>query len=302
MKILIAVLLGIATTTTFGQNSQTVDMRWKIGNKEKLRYSTVMNVLDTSSIEMNLGGLFKALSDSSKNSLNESSHLFNKINESFNKQDYITTLTNNGKGVINIVMETKQKDTSQDSVKDTSNSKGLDLFKHMKVIQSMSDGVILRGSVYETGGIHSFWLKSGQKNLIALLFELPAKPVAIGDKWSLDISFIGNDQNFDCDSSYKINEVTLADVKKVSGETIAVLKYDIVEYVKGNFNSPSFLGNVGGQKETMMKFSHQGIAEFSVSKGRWVKYDGIMSLEATGIMTANKKTKFTLIDEKYTSR
>ena len=100
---------------------------------------------------------------------------------------------------------------------------------------------------------------------------------------------------FDCDSSFKLNEVILADVKKVNGETIAVLKYNIVEYVKGNFNSP-FFGNEGGQKETMMKFTHQGIAEFSVDKGRWLTYDGIMNLQATGVMTANKKTKFTLIN------
>lgn len=172
----------------------------------------------------------------------------------------------------------------------------------LKMMQSMTQGVMLRGSVYETGGIHSFWVKSAQKNLIALFFELPTKPVKVGDKWSLDINLITNDQNFDCDSSYKINEVTLADIKKINGETIAVLKYNIVEYVKGNFNTPSFFGSEGGQKETMMKFTHQGIAEFSVDKGRWINYDGIMSLEATGVMTANKKTKFTLIDEQNASR
>jgi hypothetical protein len=96
--------------------------------------------------------------------------------------------------------------------------------------------------------------------------------------------------------------VTLIDIKTINGEKIAVLKYNIVEYVKGDFNTPSFFGNVGGQKETMMKFTHQGIAEFSVDKGRWVNYDGIMSLETTGVMTTNQNTKFTLIDEKNSSK
>lgn len=113
----------------------------------------------------------------------------------------------------------------------------------------------------------------------------------------MDINLITNDQNFECDSAYKINEVTLNEIKTVKGETIAVLRYNIVEYVKGDFNAPAFFGKEGGMKESMMKFSHQGIAEFSVDRGRWINYDGIMSFEATGIMTANKKTKFTLINE-----
>lgn len=37
-----------------------------------------------------------------------------------------------------------------------------------------------------------------------------------------------------------------------------------------------------------MKFIHQGIAEFSVDKGHWINYDGIMYLETTGIIATNK--------------
>lgn len=293
MKALIAILICLSTLQTFGQNIQTVNLRWKLVKNEKLTYSTVMNDIDTSSVKMNFGGLFKALSDSTKNGLNESKDLFKRLNKTFENQDYITILSNKGNGVIDIVMTTKPKEPTTDTKNDTTDSKE---DGSMKLMQSMNQGVMLRGSVYETGGIHSFWVKSSQKNLIALFFELPTKPVKIGDKWPLDIDLIANDQNFDCDSSYKVNEVTLTDIKKVNAETIAVLKYNIVEYVKGNFNAPSFLGNEGGQNETIMKFTHQGIAEFSIDKGRWVTYDGIMSFEATGIMTANKKTKFTLIN------
>lgn len=78
-------------------------------------------------------------------------------------------------------------------------------------------------------------------------------------------------------------------------ENIAVLKYNVIEYVKGKFTMPTFNGKEGAQTDTMMKFTHQAIAEFSIDKGRWVSYDGIMTLLASGVMTANKKTKFTLI-------
>lgn len=294
MKNILTILFAVATMVAYGQQNQTVDLRWKIAKNETLSYSTVMNDIDTSSIEMDFGGLFKALSDSTENGLKESKEFFKKFDEVFKKQDYETSLTSEGNGVIDIVMTMKPKEQSKETKEDSTDTKEAESL--IKMMLSMNQGVMLRGSVYETGGIHSFWVKSSQRNLIALFFELPTKPVKIGDKWSLDINLISNDQSFDCDTAYKTNEVTLTDIKKVNGETIAVLKYNIVEYVKGKFNSPLIFGNDGGRKETMMKFSHQGIAEFSVDKGRWITYDGIMSLEATGVMIANKKTKFTLIN------
>jgi hypothetical protein len=298
MKSTLTLLLIIATLLTFGQGNQGVNLRWKIGKNEKLSYATVMSDIDTSSIEMDFGVLFKSLSDNSKNGLKESKDLFRQLNQALKSLDFVTTLTNKGDGIIDIVMTTKPKDNIEGK-KYTTGNKEKDI---LKMMQSMNQGIVLRGSVYENGGVHSFWVKGAQKNLISLFFELPAKEVKIGDKWSLDINLISNDQNFKCDTASKINEVTLTDIKNINGETIAVLKYNIVEYVKGNFTLPSLNANEGEQKETMMKFTDQGYAEFSVDKGRWVSYDGIMSLVASGVMTANKKTKFTLIDEKNISR
>jgi hypothetical protein len=294
MRIKLTFILAVITLTAFGQKNQTVDLKWKIAKDEKLSYLTVMSDIDTSSIDMDFGELSKTLSDSSENGLKESKDFFKKLNQAFKNQDFVTTLTNKGNCVIDIVMAAKPKEPIKETEIDTSDSKEAEI---LKMMQSMNQGVMLRGSVYESGGIHSFWVKSAQKNLISLLFELPTKPVKVGDKWSLDINLITNDQNFECDSAYKINEVTLNEIKMVNGETIAVLKYNIVEYVKGDFNAPSFIADEGEKEKTMMKISHQGIAEFSVDKGRWISYDGIMSLEATGFMTANKKTKFTLIKE-----
>ena len=294
MRLRITFFLAVITLSMFGQKNQTVDLKWKIAKDEKLSYLTVMSDIDTSSIEMDFGGLFKALSDSSENGIKESKEFFKKFNQAFKNQDYVTTLTNKGNRVIDIVMTAKPKEQSKETDIDKANSKEAEI---MKMMQSMTQGVVLRGSVYESGGIHSFWIKSTQKNLISLFFELPTNPVKVGDKWSLDINLITNDQNFECDSAYKKNEVTLNEIKVVNGDSIAVLKYNIDEYVKGDFNTPSFFGSEGGKKETLMRFSHQGIAEFSVNNGRWISYDVIMSLEATGIMTANKKTKYSLIKE-----
>lgn len=53
----------------------------------------------------------------------------------------------------------------------------------------------------------------------------------------------------------------LTDIKTVSNETIAVVKYDIREFVDGIFNIPT-LFEKGGATPTTMNFGFQGVAEF----------------------------------------
>lgn len=289
MKKILTIVLVLLTITTFGQ---TVDLKWKIGEKEKLNYLTVMSDIDTSKVEIDLGNFFKVFSDSTGNGLSHTKDLFSELNKAIQNVDYISTLTSKGDSIVDIVMTTRLKEKPKEVSNETSDIKENEI---LKMMQSMNQGVILRGSVYATGGIHSFWLTGNQKNLISTFFELPTKKVKVGDTWKLDINLITNDQNFRCDSSFKINEVTLTEIKNNNGESVAVIKYNIVEYVNGTFISPDFMG--GGEQKTMMKITHQAIAEFSVDKGRWISYDGIMSLDATGFMTAKKKTKFTLRSE-----
>lgn len=286
MKILLLSLLALITVPAFAQPRTPVQLAWKIGKNERVSYLTVMNDIDTGSVDINFDGLFNALADSTKSGLAESKSLLSELNKAFINQDFISVLSSKGNGVIDVIVASKPKQAADDSAATTDAAM-------QQLFQSMTRGVVLRGSVNANGGIHSFWVKGPQKNLIALLFELPSKPVQIGDKWSLDISLIANDQNFDCDSSKKINEVTLVDLKRAGNETVAVLRYNILEYVKGKFYSP--FGKDDGGQETIMRLSHRGTAEFSVDKGRWISYDGIMHLEASGVMTADKKTKLTLV-------
>lgn len=293
MRKILTLALGLFAITAFGQKSEKVELNWKINSGETLSYQTVMTEIDTSTVKFNFGGLFDALSDSTNENTDEAQKLFEELNKSFQNIDFVTNLTNNKNGIIDIVMQTRPKENVEEVKSDTLDEKMAEM---MKMMQSMSQGVMLRGSVFETGGIHSFWVKSNQKNMIAIFFELPQNPVKVGDTWELDVNLIANDQNFKCDSAFKVNKVTLTDLKMENNETIAVLKYEIIEFVDGTFNSPSFMGK-GGPTKTMMKFTHQAIAEFSIEKGRWISYDGIMSLVASGIMTSNIKKKFSLIRE-----
>lgn len=294
MKFILTITIVISTLTIFGQSKKAVELQWKIDKNEKLNYLTVMSEKDSTSIEMDYGSLVKYLSDSSINDLKEIRKEVENINDEFKNTDYIMTLSTEQEGIVDVVMVTKPE---EELIKTENDSTDIEDAELSEMFKNLSKGVMLRGSVYKSGQIHSFWVKSQQKNLIALFFQLPSGPVKIGDSWSLDVNLIANDHNFVCDSSFHLNQVTLIDLKKQKGETIAVLNYNIVEYVHGDFNSPMFFGNEGGKKETMMKFSHQGTAEFSIDQGRWITYNGTMHLRATGIMTANTKTKFTLTKE-----
>jgi len=87
--------------------------------------------------------------------------------------------------------------------------------------------------------------------------------------------------------------VTLVSIETKNGEHIATLKYDILEYVDGNFIMPFNSEPI----KTTMKMSFQGVGKFSVENGRWVSYDCLMSSTNTGMMTSQSTKKFSLIVE-----
>lgn len=281
-KFIILILASITSSVLVAQSTEKVNINWKIQDDETIVYKTLMNEIDTSNIEFNFGGIFDVLGDSIPF---DSKSMFNKIQESFKNIDLITTLTSKGDAV---KIEMKTVDQEKVKKKKKKNDDEIDI---QNLLSSLNDGVMLRGSVYKSGGIESFWVKSNQKNLISIFFELPKGEVKIGETWQLDVNFIGNDQNFDCDSSFHKNEVTLIDVRIIEGDTIAVLKYDIQEYVEGGFKSPFS----DEPTITKMLMTHEAIGEFSITKGRWNEYNGIMKLIASGIMTSNTVKSFSLI-------
>jgi hypothetical protein len=281
MKSALTLVFLFVVNLALGQKGQSVSLAWKISPTEKLSYLTTMAEIDTAGAHIDFGGLTKLFSDSSKEKDNLANDMFKKLNQTMNNINFVSNLTNKGKNIIDITIVSTPKKNIQPPNYSPAKNEAVDM-------NSLLTGVAIRGSVFATGGVHSFWVKSSQKNLIAVFFELPKHPVKVGDTWPLDINLVSNDQNFVCDSSYKVNEAKLVDVRTDKGEAIATIKYTIAEYVKGAFTFGST------SQATIMKITYNGLAEFSISKGRWNSYNGIMSLDATGIMSAKKKTQFAL--------
>ena len=260
----------------------TVFMKWKLKPNEVLFYKTIMQEIDTANHkDLSFDGMIKAMGINKDHSFDEVRNKLTKLNEEIQNANFITHLTEKKKGVINLEMslirdsiKTKKIATTNDKYKET-----------LEMMNQMMTGVMLRGAIYEDGTIESFYTKPEQKNLMAILFELPGKPVKVGDTWSLSISLLSMDQNFVCDSSYRKNQVTLISIENKGGEHIVNLGYDVSEYISGSFL----------KTKTSMKMMYQGVAGFSLEKGRWVMYDGIMSISSIGIMSSQSTKKISLI-------
>lgn len=258
-----------------------IELNWKLEENDSLYYRTVMTTIGESSFDIDFGGLFDKITDSTDTKTDEfGKKFFNKLKDHYNQSNMVSILTNSEyfDDVINIEMVVEQKKETEG---------GDDKGEVIKMMESMLTGIMLRGSIHKNGSLHSFWMQGRQKNLLSLFFELPAGSVNKGDSWTMEnVSFISNDQNFICRTAEKKNLVTLTDIKVISGETIAVMDYDILESVTGDFL----------KQKSAMKFIYKARAEFSLDRGKWISYNGIMSLEASGIMNSKQKQKFALIE------
>lgn len=265
----------LMTFSLQAQQRETVDLKWKIN--DTLTYNTVMrNVVLERSKE-------QTENDSISEKMN---NMFKVVQEQLYHLKYETKLFPDKNRNVDIAMMLK-KDKA-----DTTETMFSGLAK-------MNGNVVLRGKVSPDGELLSFYYKEDQKNLISILFELPSKPVAIGDEWDLKVNMVSMDQNFIADTLYKKNVVRLKALKKINGNKIAVIEYDIEEYVSGDFGNGmmTMFSKDKTLKKRFMKMSHKATAEFDIEKGYWILYDGIMDIETNFSLMGlggNKRTEFKL--------
>lgn len=282
----ILLALALCATTLHAQTT----LEWKVKPGEEVRYKTIMEEVDTSDVDFDFEGFSKKMANViGKDSITVPKDFgkeFKSFAKMFESIKIVTTVKNGNKNNT-ILVEMQTVDESINTA-DLAAKGGDEMASFMK---QMLKGNMLRGTLYTNGTIESFYTKKEQKNLVAILFELPGKPVKIGDKWALTTSLISMDNNFLCDTSYRKNEVTLVRLDKVEGETIAVLRYDIEEYVNGVFSHPI----LGEDSPSMMRMTVDVTAGFAIEKGRWQYYDGYMNLESTGFIKSKTKKRISLL-------
>lgn len=202
----------------------------------------------------------------------------NKINDSTELVTYLTKSSNFEK-VIDIEMVRE-------------NLIEIDSIDKENIYSIMKSGTQLKGSIYENGSLHSFWLNNAQRNLISLFFELPSKEIKKGDVWKLEyLNYIQFGNIFHCDYTEKKNEVKLLDIIEEDGKKIALIEYDIYEFADGEID---FFEN---KTPTNMKIKYNAISKFSINEGKWISYKGFLSTESNGMFNSKSKQKFELIEK-----
>jgi len=291
IKYLFVSLFILTSVSAFSQNAGTVFMKWKLKPNEVISYKTTMEETDTANRkDLSMDGFMKSIGGDSVQA--DEKKFLRQLRSEMPHPNYITHLTQNKKHVIDIEMfgnDTSFKKRITDTGQSGEGERAIRL-----MMSKAATGIMLRGAMYEDGTIESFYTVNSQKNLIALFFELPGHAVKAGDSWPLDVNLLTMDQSFKCDSSYKKNMVTLVKIENQNNEQIVTLKYDILEYISGAFNSPM---DNSTQKQTM-KMGFSGVASFSMEKGRWVAYDGILYTDNSGAMASRNKQRISLVEEK----
>ena len=239
-------------------DSDGISLKWKLKPDETIGYKTAMEQVESTDFEIDFGN--------DKNMPKEEfKEIFDGLKKEFEKTSFITTMQWNERGNIETKMFTEgfnDKDTKPIDPKNFNPA-------------SMMKGVMLRGEINESGQIESFYLKGAQKNLIAMYFELPNRPVKIGDTWSLNVSYLQFDQSFVCKLADRTDNVELIDVLKDKNDTIVIIKYDISESASGYMKNPMTNEKI----ETSLSMS----------------FNGILETTQKGMMSGSSKQKLALI-------
>jgi hypothetical protein len=290
MKTYILVLFSIIAInfSCFAQSSEkTHQLKWKISKDEVIAYQ--IETINLEDVKFDPSQLLSVFDDSigekkNKKELKEFNELLKSINDSQKNIKQVATIENKGNLLYARVFIRKDSNTNSSPKQSNFND--------------LMQGIQLRGLLNQNGSIYSYFLEIRQKNLLALYFQLPDRPIKIGYSWPLDIQWFTANYTFLCDSVNKTNCKKLESVYENASDTIAILNYKYSEYLSGQTEIP--FNN--SKRASLMTIDCSGLLEFNITKGRWEKYNLIVTSKSTGLQNASSKqliklTTTTLTDE-----
>ncbi|MTB52019.1 hypothetical protein [Lewinella sp. W8] len=283
----ITLLLAFLFFNTVGYGQSFYDLNWKLDNGEQINYQ--LTITSYEKLPLNMDSILNTFSRDSESELSEDDlagleKLRNYDGKTENR--YHTNIRNSNH--FEKVLDVTMIDTDQEPIA------YLDDFLDSLGIQR--NGITLRGTLNKSGTIHSFWMNRAQKNMLSLLFELPDHQIQKGDTWQLpNVNMTGNSQNFICHEAKKRNQVQLVDVEYSATDTIAVIAYDIMEYVSGEFTAAALFNKDNDTShEATSTFTAE--AKFSIAQGKWLEFKGRMEVETKGFMDRSVTQVYTLAE------
>ena len=285
MKTSILITFGLVLLLRSGF-SQVTDkvylLRWKIGNEEIIPYSIEAISLEDSKIDVSeyFSSLLKSqgIKNDTSNIKGQLDELLNSFKEQQKNLKQIATIENKG----NLLYARIFVKNDQKPVNNT----------NQPSFENMIQGIQFRGLLNKNGSIYSYFLQTAQKNLLALYFQLPDKPVKIGDAWPIDLQWLSANYTFHCDSANKINTVTFKDLYTKGSDTIAVLNYYYSETLSGATSMP-FSNEI---EPSFLHMDYSGLVEFNITKGRWENYILIITNISKGFQNSSSRQLYKLTE------
>jgi hypothetical protein len=129
-----------------------------------------------------------------------------------------------------------------------------------------------------------------QRNLVALMFELPSKPVAVGETWTHSADLVKMGAGWEGESE-TLNRVELVELnQEAEGRTVAIIDFTLAERQEGKLADR----RMKKQVPAAMEMTFVGRGEFLVEEGRWRRMAGRMTSRSKGPVQANSEQQFTL--------
>jgi hypothetical protein len=263
-----ALLLLFIIFTVVSCKKEQYQLKWKLPEGDVLIYKIQMETIDSlSSVTednmMVLADMVAKMYGDSINVPNKTKDLYKGLVRQLNMLTYFSILRKGPDKDLKIDFITRQ-------VKEYEQVKYLDIYN--KFIRK----AFFKGSLTPNGKLLSEKGGNVFDPKINILFELPDKPVTIGDTWSLNIRppehAISKSQ---LDSIRNI--VKFSDLVVENGDSIAILEYQL--------QSPDKSGNA-------IRFT--GKVKFSITQGKWLEYTGILSQKTSGLLPMNHVQKIKL--------
>ena len=233
-------------------------LKWKVPSGEVLIYSIKMETIDS-------------LSSVSDESLQELVELVAKmygdsVEVAVNTDDLYQGLIRqlNLLSYFSIIRQSSGEDLKVDFI--TRQTKQYGPIKYKGIFTKFIKKAFFKGSLKSSGALVSDAGEEAWDPKINILFQLPSKPVAIGESWPLNVVPEWQKTSKDQKDSV-INKVTLTDIVVEGADSIAVLNYEL--------QSPDKSGRTLG---------FTGEARFNMNAGKWISYTGRLSRKTSGML------------------
>ncbi len=249
-------------------SEEKYELRWKIPAEEVLIYKIQMETIDSlSSVpEDDMSSLVKMVAKMYGDSIDV------PINSEDIYQGLISRI--NSLSYFSILRQGAENDMKIDFI--TRINKQYDQAKYMDIFNKFIKKAVFKGNLSKNGDLYDEDGSPVFDPKINILFELPEKPVSVGDTWSLKIKFT-EPQDKKEKIKDTLNQVKFVELLVEGKDSIAVLEYQL--------QGPENIGRA---------LSYVGKGKFNINQGKWMSYTGVLTQKISGIISMKQVQKIKL--------